>query len=190
MEDDRMDWDNDELRRAYDRGYWDARRELERHLQRDHKHDRMSGSGESEFGGDGGTSYRDVARERYRQGSLATNQGLRGWSSESQERSRYSGGSGNREDTRDYPPGDRDWSQGGHERGMLERAGDEVRSWFGDDEASRRRRMDEKRDVHSDRYGYSRVFDHADYYHQDDVGRRDRDTERERDRDDERGYWR
>lgn len=30
------------------------------------------------------------------------------------------------------------------ERGMLERAGDEVRSWFGDDEAARRRRQDER----------------------------------------------
>lgn len=29
------------------------------------------------------------------------------------------------------------------ERGPVERAGDEVRSWFGDDEAARRRRMDE-----------------------------------------------
>ena len=29
-----------------------------------------------------------------------------------------------------------------YERPMTERAGDEVRSWFGDDEAARRRRMD------------------------------------------------
>jgi osmotically-inducible protein OsmY len=36
-----------------------------------------------------------------------------------------------------------------HERGVMDRAGDEVRSWFGDDEASRRRRMDEQR---GDRY--------------------------------------
>ncbi|HYE26793.1 MAG TPA: DUF2171 domain-containing protein [Allosphingosinicella sp.] len=31
------------------------------------------------------------------------------------------------------------------DRGFLERAGDEVRSWFGDDEAQRRRAMDERR---------------------------------------------
>jgi CBS-domain-containing membrane protein len=30
-----------------------------------------------------------------------------------------------------------------HERGMVERAGDEMRSWFGDEEAERRRRRDE-----------------------------------------------
>ena len=36
------------------------------------------------------------------------------------------------------------------ERGMMDRAGDEVRSWFGDDEASRRRRMDEQRDDRGD----------------------------------------
>ncbi|KER38069.1 hypothetical protein AL00_01695 [Sphingobium indicum F2] len=35
--------------------------------------------------------------------------------------------------------------RGGEERGWWDRAGDEVRSWFGDDEAERRRRMDEHR---------------------------------------------
>jgi osmotically-inducible protein OsmY len=33
-----------------------------------------------------------------------------------------------------------------NERGTMDRAGDEVRSWFGDDEAARRRRMDEARE--------------------------------------------
>ena len=37
------------------------------------------------------------------------------------------------------------------DRGMVDRAGDEVRSWFGDDEAARRRRMDELRDERGDR---------------------------------------
>lgn len=45
---------------------------------------------------------------------------------------------------------DRDWrgygrNEGRHdERGFLERAGDEVRTWFGDEEAERRRRYDEQ----------------------------------------------
>ena len=40
------------------------------------------------------------------------------------------------------------------ERGPFERAGDEVRSWFGDEEAERRRRMDEARRRRDwDRYG-------------------------------------
>jgi BON domain len=43
----------------------------------------------------------------------------------------------NREDVRDY---DRE-----HGRGPLDRAGDEVRSWFGDHDAARRRRQDEMR---------------------------------------------
>lgn len=38
---------------------------------------------------------------------------------------------------------DRDYAD---DRGYMERAGDEVRSWFGDDEAERRREMDEQRD--------------------------------------------
>jgi len=41
------------------------------------------------------------------------------------------------------------------ERGFFDRAGDEIRSWFGDDEAERRRRMDERYDERQDRdYGY------------------------------------
>ncbi len=35
--------------------------------------------------------------------------------------------------------------RGAEERGFFERAGDEIRSWFGDEEAERRRRMDEMR---------------------------------------------
>ncbi|MET1111070.1 MAG: DUF2171 domain-containing protein [Allosphingosinicella sp.] len=37
------------------------------------------------------------------------------------------------------------WRGGGDDRGFFDRAGDEVRSWFGDDEAQRRREMDERR---------------------------------------------
>ena len=37
------------------------------------------------------------------------------------------------------------------DRGTMRRAGDEVRSWFGDDEAAKRRRMDELRDENRDR---------------------------------------
>lgn len=38
----------------------------------------------------------------------------------------------------------------GDERGLMDRAGDEVRSWFGDDEAARRRQRDETRDERED----------------------------------------
>jgi hypothetical protein len=50
------------------------------------------------------------------------------------------------------------------DRGFFERAGDEIASWFGDDEAERRRREDERmnrdfdRDRNTDR-GYGRDFD-------------------------------
>jgi CBS domain-containing protein len=37
------------------------------------------------------------------------------------------------------------------DRGLMERAGDEVRSWFGDEEAERRRRIDYRRDLQRDR---------------------------------------
>lgn len=48
-----------------------------------------------------------------------------------------------------YPRDRRDYSarnfHGGEERGWLDRAGDEVRSWFGDEDAERRREMDQYR---------------------------------------------
>jgi osmotically-inducible protein OsmY len=48
------------------------------------------------------------------------------------------------------------------ERGVMDRAGDEVRSWFGDDEAERRRRLDEREAGYGDYgrpSGYGRGYD-------------------------------
>lgn len=68
---------------------------------------------------------------------------------------------------RDYPRGDYqrgdyqrgdydrgDWRDRGRrdERGFFERAGDEISSWFGDEEAERRREADERRDRERDRF--------------------------------------
>jgi CBS domain-containing protein len=39
------------------------------------------------------------------------------------------------------------------DRGLMRRAGDELRSWFGDEEAEGRRRMDYRRDLQRDREG-------------------------------------
>lgn len=51
---------------------------------------------------------------------------------------------------------ERDYGRGGDrgrgdDRGMVSRGADEVRSWFGDDEARRRRKMDDQRDRQFDR---------------------------------------
>ncbi|TMJ13555.1 MAG: SWFGD domain-containing protein [Alphaproteobacteria bacterium] len=59
-----------------------------------------------------------------------------------QGREYYRGGYG-REQGRG--PGGHDHRGGPDDRGFIERAGDEVRSWFGDDDAQRRREMDERR---------------------------------------------
>src|SRR5437763_10667042 len=45
---------------------------------------------------------------------------------------------------------------GREERGFFERAGDEVASWFGDEEAERRRREDERMRQHEREHGYGR----------------------------------
>lgn len=61
-----------------------------------------------------------------------------------------------RYDTRDAPRDERSrWQrehQGREERGFFERAGDEVASWFGDEEAERRRREDQLRDERESRF--------------------------------------
>lgn len=59
---------------------------------------------------------------------------------------------GDRFDDRARAPRDWDRDRDENDRGFFERAGDEVRSWFGDEEAERRRREDMRED---DRYrGY------------------------------------
>src|SRR5436305_9277062 len=85
-----------------------------------------------------------------------------------------------RYDTRDAPrdersrwPNDRDFDRNRNrrgddrgfygrrdERGFFERAGDEVASWFGDEDAERRRREDEMRDQRSHSGHGSRPGDH------------------------------
>ena len=46
---------------------------------------------------------------------------------------------------RDETSGNRDWERGSREdRGFFERAGDEIASWFGEDDAERRRRQDQR----------------------------------------------
>jgi hypothetical protein len=101
-----------------------------------------------------------------------------------------------RYDTRDAPRGDRPrWRD---DRGFFDRAGDEIASWFGDEEAERRRREDQR--MMERERGYS-----SDWRRDEDRGRfsgrgdfdRDRDFERRRfsssrepdfDRERERGY--
>jgi len=80
---------------------------------------------------------------------------------------------------------DRDYRERGYggprdyedDRGFFDRAGDEVRSWFGDEEAERRRRWDER--VRQREYG--RGYDAEGYGDRGDRGRPDRDYD-DRDR--------
>src|SRR5437868_8637012 len=74
--------------------------------------------------------------------------------------------------------GDRDRD----ERGFFERAGDEIASWFGDDEAERRRREDQMRDERESRWSGSRDEGRSDYRGRSFVGDRGSDRDRERER--------
>ena len=88
----------------------------------------------------------------------------------------YGGGSGSRDyrgDRFNDRPGDYGRNAGGYgpeDRGFFDRAGDEVRSWFGDEEAERRRQMDERFDRYAERgsedrgYGYRSRHSHDPNY--------------------------
>jgi hypothetical protein len=134
------------------------------------------------------TSYsnydRDTDRSNYGEYGRTYNRGLNRDYTERNMGTRQLEGYGytDRFNSRDY---DRDYddrtyrSRGNYDsdrndrgdRGFFERAGDEVRSWFGDDEAERRRRTDEQRDERYDSY------------------RDNRSTGRYRSDDDDRDWW-
>jgi hypothetical protein len=94
-----------------------------------------------------------------------------------------------RYDTRDYPRDerarwrgegrnwDRDRNERG-ERGFFDRAGDEVASWFGDEEAERRRQMDRMRDERERGWDQGSDRDRGWQRGSDDNGFRDRGWER------------
>ncbi len=166
---------NEELRRAYDRGYWDARREFEHHLRQSHS-DTMRdekvpggfmgdassgrgarggyrGRGEEPRDGRGGYARHGEDDGRHRSGAYGSGQGA--WGGRGEPREGYR--DFDRERHRDYSPGHRSSDEhraGRHdERGFFERVGDEVSSWFDRDD---RRDSDFSRDYDRDVAGYTR----------------------------------
>ena len=100
-----------------------------------------------------GSGWEDEHDERSRYGNPVGGSGFeRGYNQSrsnygQQQRYNYPSGyrSGERYDERDYDY-DRDrYNRGEEGRGWLDRASDAVASWFGDEEAERRRRMDDQR---------------------------------------------
>src|SRR5215470_8212273 len=74
-----------------------------------------------------------------------------------------------------YPEHEHEYERRGGDRGFFDRAGDEVRSWFGDEEAHRRRMRDERERRPEERgWGSSRERGWGGW-------REDDDAERERD---------
>jgi hypothetical protein len=137
--------------------------------ERDNRYSDNRYSGDRDSGGRYLTE-RDSRGEHYQRGYGApSGSGERGYAGRSHaDRGGYDRGYGERH--RDYGAqaryrGDRDdqrfrgQPQGydHDERGFLERAGDEVRSWFGDEEAERRRELDQRYDEQQEsregRYG-------------------------------------
>src|SRR5579884_3381890 len=74
---------------------------------------------------------------------------------------------------------------GRDDRGFFERAGDEIASWFGDDDAERRRRQDQMSDRGAERRGGDRGSGYDDAYGND----RDRDRAAQYDRSDDRSAF-
>lgn len=106
-------------------------------MDRDYGHSGSRGS----WGG-GGSGFEGMNRDFGSQSNYGGSRGGAGYGSDSRYGSRGSyGSSGYR--SSEY---DSDYSRSNqNDRGFFERAGDEVASWFGDDDARRRREMDEHR---------------------------------------------
>ncbi len=79
----------------------------------------------------------------------------RGWR---EPRSRFSQDQGDRFESRSAGRWDRDDDDDRGDRGFFERAGDEVASWFGDEEAERRRREDNRMRGDDDSWRRPRAF--------------------------------
>lgn len=106
-------------------------------------------SGRDNYWGRGWENERDESNRESRYGSYGRSGAERGYSEGLtggySERYNYPTGFRSNERYGDRGRGyDYDRSEGG--RGWLDRASDEVASWFGDEEAERRRRMDEQRE--------------------------------------------
>lgn len=154
----RDEW-NEELRRAYDRGYWDARREFEHHLKQSHSGEFRTSRETPGFMGEGGGQRGDHGGQHgYRQERERENQGRSHRGGEyGSDQGRYGNqgeyGRGQRDHRHDddrhrgsYERGryeSRHSGGGGrpesHERGFFEKIGDEVSSWFDDDDRNRNR---------------------------------------------------
>jgi hypothetical protein len=98
------------------------------------------------------------------------------------DRSRWSGDRFRDDDRGRFRDEDRSRS-GGEDRGFFERAGDEVASWFGDEDAERRRERDrrmEERSHGGTRFGRDHDRDRGDYWRDRSWASGDYDRDRER----------
>lgn len=120
-----------------------------------------SGGRESYGGGrSGGQAYRGTyASDGHR---FADSGDRSGWGRDQGRGGQRQGGYGGQPQGYDY-----------QDRGFFDRAGDEVRSWFGDEEAERRRRMDERYDGRSG--GQSSSDDHYHSWRRGQIDALDRD---------------
>jgi osmotically-inducible protein OsmY len=142
----RRDYERSERGRGRDRDYRDD--DLRRSLSRD---DRRHGA--DEWNRDRDRDYRDAGYGRGRRGDWRDDSDRytqRGWDADltpTAYRGSYFGDYGSYDPYYDTEYDRARWQtrqrQAGNERGFWDRASDEVSSWLGDEEATRRRRMDQ-----------------------------------------------
>lgn len=105
------------------------------------------GDGSHGFDASGGNDFRSFTSEDYGRGDLSRSGGsgvTGGLHPSNTYRESYGPGSWGRHRD-EYDAGEHDsWRAYGERRGFLQRAGDEVASWFGDDDAARRREADHR----------------------------------------------
>jgi len=126
------------------------------------------GSGRDYYGGRddrGSDQGRDYSRGSYGQGRFGSGDHDRGGNYGRSDYDRDQGRGGDRSGGRDY--GRQPQGYDYQDRGFMARAGDEVRSWFGDEDAERRREYDQRYDErhYGQAGGSSNAYGRDDDYH-------------------------
>ncbi|KQN24826.1 hypothetical protein ASE86_00545 [Sphingomonas sp. Leaf33] len=152
-------WGNRESYGAGNRDYYGSNRDQGRDYNRGSYGQQRFGGGNNEWHGSyGHDGHRFTETSDYGRGSYGRD---RDWNQHNDRGGNWQGQqSQNRGQNRDYGRAPQGYDY--QDRGFMARAGDEVRSWFGDEEAERRREYDQRYD---ERMGNTNAYGRDDDYH-------------------------
>lgn len=155
-------WGGRESYGSGNRDYYGGNRDTGRDQSRDYN---RGAYGQQRFGGGGSDWYGSYGHDGHRFTESGDNSRNsygrdRDWGQHNDRGGNWQGQNQNRNQGRDYGRAPQGYDY--QDRGFMARAGDEVRSWFGDEEAERRREFDQRYD---ERMGNTSAYGRDDDYH-------------------------